>query len=160
MKTKFKNPNQRHRLVILEKRWANFISNVLLIELFDWDLFFGQCHFWSLKTVDLATIFGKHNQNWQVLVFLPLLCFIFWLCCCICDKFYIANHAVLVPHFTPAKSRSCHKTLFLQVWAKNPQKNDLIDLFLTATSVVSHIHVKSQGIFDARLFHPTYHIFV
>ena len=84
--------------------------------LVSWDLFFGQCHFWSLKTVDLATIFGKHNQNWQVLVFLPLLCFVFWLWCCICDKFYIANHAVLVPHFTPAKSRSCHKTLFLQVW--------------------------------------------
>ena len=86
--------------------------------LVSWDLFFGQCHFWSLKTVDLATIFGKHNQNWQVLVFLPLLCFVLGLWCCICDKFYIANHAVLVPHFTPAKSRSCHKTLFLQVCMK------------------------------------------
>ena len=87
--------------------------------LVSWDLFFGQCHFWSLKTVDLATIFGKHNQNWQVLVFLPLLCFVLGLWCCICDKFYIANHAVLVPHFTPAKSRSCHKTLFLQVCPKS-----------------------------------------
>ena len=87
---------------------------------------FWSMPFWSLKTVDLATIFGKHKQNWQVLVFLPLLCFVFWLWCCICDKFYIANHAVLVPHFTPAKSRSCHKTLFLQVWpgeVKTSKKN-------------------------------------
>ena len=65
--------------------------------------------------MDLATIFGKHNQNWQVLVFLTLLCFVLGLWCCIYDKFYIANHAVLVPHYTPEKSRSCHKTQFLQV---------------------------------------------
>ena len=67
--------------------------------------------------MDLATILGKHNQNWQVLVFLTVLCIVLGFVAKLCResrcfgvKFYVANHAVLVPHFDPPKRRSCHKT--------------------------------------------------
>ena len=66
--------------------------------------------FLELKTVDLATILGKHNQNWQVLVFLTVLCIVLGFVAKLCResrcfgvKFYVANHAVLVPHFDPPK---------------------------------------------------------
>ena len=77
--------------------------------------------------MDLATILGKHNQNWQVLVFLTLLCIVLGFVAKLCResrcfgvKFYVANHAVLVPHFDPPKRRSCHKTTFLQVCLPHP----------------------------------------
>ena len=60
--------------------------------------------------MDLATILGKHNQNWQVLVFLTVLCIVLGFVAKLCResrcfgvKFYVANHAVLVPHFDPPK---------------------------------------------------------
>ena len=103
-------------------RWSQPHGHFWCHILVSWDLFFGQCHFWSLKTVDLATILGKHNQNWQVLVFLTVLCIVLGFVAKLCResrcfgvKFYVANHAVLVPHFDPPKMRSCHKTTFLQV---------------------------------------------
>ena len=69
--------------------------------------------------MDLATILGKHNQNWQVLVFLTLLCIVLGFVAKLCResrcfgvKFYVANHAVLVPHFDAQKGVRATKQLF------------------------------------------------
>ena len=69
--------------------------------------------------MDLATILGKHNQNWQVLVFLTLLCIVLGFVAKLCResrcfgvKFYVANHAVLVPHFDAQKGIRATKQLF------------------------------------------------
>ena len=76
--------------------------------------------------MDLATILGKHNQNWQVLVFLTLLCIVLGFVAKLCResrcfgvKFYVANHAVLVPHFDAQKGIRATKQLFCRsdiVW--------------------------------------------
>ena len=69
--------------------------------------------------MDLATILGKHNQNWQVLVFLTVLCIVLGFVAKLCResrcfgvKFYVANHAVLVPHFDAQKGVRATKQLF------------------------------------------------
>ena len=100
-------------------RWSQPHGHFWCHILVSWDLFFGQCHFWSLKTVDLATILGKHNQNWQVLVFLTLLCIVLGFVAKLCResrcfgvKFYVANHTVLVPHFDAQKGVHATNQLF------------------------------------------------
>ena len=76
--------------------------------------------------MDLATILGKHNQNWQVLVFLTLLCIVLGFVAKLCResrcfgvKFYVANHAVLVPHFDAQKGVRATKQLFCRSAAKS-----------------------------------------
>ena len=105
-----------------------------------WDLFFGACHFCSMKTVDLATSYlfslsaltafivfycycmlGKVTQH-SISVYFCMLFIILLLyahkqlqntvLCFYYHRDFVANHAVLVSNFEPLKIRSCQKEPF------------------------------------------------
>ena len=80
-----------------------------------WDLFFGACHFSSFKTVHLAKKFRKTQSKLSSFVFLTHLHVVFFYLTATKNtsffgfvtkfvKFYVVDHAFLVPHFDSQKT--------------------------------------------------------
>ena len=83
-----------------KRRWCSKINTGVKI-LVSWDLFFGACHFCSLKTVDLANVWGQRDKLWQFLYFWDkyVYCFKYFPLKYLQNCPFVANPAVLEPNY-------------------------------------------------------------